>query len=169
MRHTCLRKRIVLVLVIVLAMFLLCSCMSPKREIGNHRELGEQFITSLVKDDYDSAHALINNTVNTENFDNYWETIQSIVSGAKSFEIEQIGWHIAKTNGLTTRTTAYQVYFDNGKTALFRLITRDDLEGITGLHFSDITAFLSATDPVVPTVEPEQSGNRAGHARPTSP
>lgn len=152
MKYSYLRKRIVLVLVGILVMFLLCSCMSPKRNIGNHAELSEQFITSLVKDDYDGAYALVKNTVNAVEFSNYWETIQPVVSGAKSFEIEQIGWNVTTRNGYTTRTTAHQVYFDNGKTALFRVVTHGNIAGIAGVHFSDITGFVSATDSFVPTV-----------------
>jgi len=149
MRHTCLRKRIVLVLVIVLAMFLLCSCMSPKREIGNHRELGEQFVNSIIGDDYDTAYALIKNSVSAGDFSNFWESIQPIAAGAETFEIEQIGWRISTANGLTTSVTAHRVYLDNGKTVLFQVITRNDIAGLAGVHFSDITNFTAATDSVV--------------------
>ena len=66
--------------------------------------------------------------------------------------MKQIGWNLNRSNGVTTRTTAYQAELDNGRTVLLRVVTQDGIEGIAGIHFSDITDFLASTEAFVPTV-----------------
>lgn len=152
MKHTKLWTRVILVVVCLTTVISMISCVADM-EIGNNTELGEQFLSYVINDDYDAAYALIKNTVNTTDFSNYWANIHFIAEGATAYDMEQIGWNINLSNGLTTRVAAYQVYFDNGKTALFRIVTRDDIDGIAGLHFSDVTDFLRHTDTFVPAVK----------------
>ena len=152
MKHTKLWTRVILVVVCLTTVISMISCVADM-EIGNNTELGEQFLSYVINDDYDAAYALIKNTVNTTDFSNYWANIHSIAEGATAYDMEQIGLNINLSNGLTTRVAAYQVYFDNGKTALFRIVTRDDIDGIAGLHFSDVTDFLRHTDTFVPAVK----------------
>jgi len=121
-------------------------------DVGNNGELGEQFMTFVINDDYKAAYDMVKETVNTGNFKDYWSTIQSVVKDAKSYELKQIGWNVNTSGGLTTYTTAYQVYFDNGVVALFRVITRDDINGIAGVYFADATEFINRTDSYVPVV-----------------
>jgi hypothetical protein len=66
--------------------------------------------------------------------------------------MKQIGWNLNRSNGVTTRTTAYQAELDNGRIVLLRVVTQDGIEGIAGIHFSDITDFLASTEAFVPTV-----------------
>ena len=42
---------------------------------------------------------------------------------------------------------------DNGRTVLLRVVTRDGIEGIAGIHFSDITEFIHTTDTYVPVLQ----------------
>lgn len=143
---------VLLVSICFSVLFAFSSC-SPQQELGDNTELGEKFVSSVIGDDYDGAYALVKATVGEEDFREYWETtLRPIAKNASSYEIEQIGWNVNVSNGLTTRTTAYQVYLDNGATALLRVVTRDDIEAIAGIHFSDITAFLSRTDALIPPI-----------------
>ncbi len=144
-----LMRTVVFTLCLLLSVSLF-SC-SADMDIGNNTELGEQFVSCVIKDDYDSAYDLVKEAVGDAEFKDYWATLQPAVKGASSYEIEQIGWNINTTNGITTRTTAYQVYFDNEESFLLRITTRDDIGGIAGVHFSNISKFLSVTDRVVPT------------------
>ncbi len=143
--------RLILVALCFLVLLSLASC-SADMEMGNNTPLGEQFLSCVLKSDFDSAYAMVQETVGEEDFREYWASILPITKDAASYELEQIGWNVNTSNSLTTLTTAYQVYFDNGKTALLRIVTRDDIGGIAGLHFSDITSFIEVTHKVLPPV-----------------
>ncbi|MBE6563573.1 MAG: hypothetical protein E7660_07535 [Ruminococcaceae bacterium] len=151
MKHTRLMKLICVVILCITAVLVLVYC-GADIDVGNNGELGEQFMTFVINDDYKAAYDMVKETVNTGNFKDYWSTIQSVVKDAKSYELKQIGWNVNTSGGLTTYTTAYQVYFDNGVVALFRVITRDDINGIAGVYFADATEFINRTDSYVPVV-----------------
>ncbi|MBR2011418.1 MAG: hypothetical protein IKA06_06715 [Clostridia bacterium] len=151
MKHIKHWGKIALLFLFAATAILLSSCKADMN-IGNNTELGEYFITSVLDNDYDAAYALVESTVTPADFHDYWTMMRSVTKGATSYEMEQVGWNINTTNGITTRTTAYQVYFDNEKTVLLRIVTNDDIAGIAGLHFSDITDFVTTTNAYVPTV-----------------
>lgn len=145
LRFTC------LVILCALTVLTLVSCLSADKKVGNHTELSNEFITNVINDDYDDAYAMVEATVIDAEFREYWNQMQYVVDGAENYEIEQIGWNVNTTNGVTTSTTAHQVYFDNGKTILFRVTTQEGIEGIAGIYFSDATEFLNDTETFVPT------------------
>ena len=137
------------ILLCLLMLFSMSSCRAD-REIGNNTELGEQFLDYVIANDYDAAYDMVEGVDSPEAFDEYWKGIQTLAEGASSYELEQIGWNVTVKNGVKTSTTAYQVYFDNDKIVLFRVVTADNVEGIAGLHVSDATEFVNRTDTVVP-------------------
>lgn len=142
---------------VLLLMFCLTTVVSISSckadiNIGNNTELGTRFMDCVITDNYDDAYDLIKNTVTPSDFNDYWQIIQPVADGAKTYKMEQVGWNVNRSNGQTTRTTAYEIYFDNGKIALLRIITCDGIDGIAGLYFSDTTDFISDTDSFVPTV-----------------
>ena len=140
-----------LLIVSCLAMLIpLCSC-TADMNIGNNTELGDRFIDCLIDNNRNDAYDLMKNTVTPADFNEYWVTILPIAEGAESYEMEQIGWNVSKSNGRTVRVTAYQVNFDNGKNALLRVTTYDDIVGIAGIHISDITEFVTKTGAFVPS------------------
>ncbi len=143
--------RLELLILCLAAILSLCACTDV--DVGQNTELSRQFMDHVLADNYDAAYGMVQATVSDADFREYWISIQAAVEGATSYEMEQIGWRINTTNGLTDRTTAYQVYPDNGHTVLLRVVTRDHIEGIAGIHFSDITDFLRETDAYVPTVD----------------
>lgn len=142
----------VLLVIFCIAMLVSLSSCSADMKIGDNTELGEQFLNSVINDDYDTAYDLVKQSVSNEDFSSYWSSVRSIVEGSRSYEIEQIGWNINTQNSVTSNTTAYKVYFDNGKIVLFRVVTVDDIDGIAGVHCSDITDFITTTDAFVPIV-----------------
>ena len=136
----------------VITLLSLISC-SADMEIGNNTELAKGFLDSVLKDEYDSAVGMVGETIGENDFQAYWKSIRDVVKDASSYRLKQIGWNINTTNGQTVRTTAYQVNFDNGKTALFRVVTAEGVTGIAGLHFSDITAFQTKAEAIVPAAK----------------
>lgn len=151
MKHTKIWFRAVLIILCLISAIGLISC-SVDMNVGNNTALCEQFLDCLIEDDYDTAYSLMKYTVTPSDFHNYWATVKPLTNGTTDYDLEQIGWNINKSNGLTTRTTAYQVYLNNGKTLMLRVVTRDDIEGIAGMNLSDATAFLQETQSFVPTV-----------------
>lgn len=143
--------RFSLLLVCLLTLLSVCGC-TADMDVGQNTELSRQFMDCIIADDYDMAYSMVKETVSDSDFRSYWVGIQSAVEGAASYEMEQIGWHINRSNGLTTRTTAYQVYTDTQRVILLRTVTRDDIRGIAGIHFSDVTDFIHTTDGYIPTV-----------------
>ena len=140
-------------LVTALALISLGSCAPQQMDIGSNTELGTQFMDCMIGNNYDAAYDLVKETVSPTDFSAYWATVQPIVQGAASYELEQIGWYVNMTNGTVSRTTAYQVYLDNGNIAFLRVITYDGIEGIAGLYVSDVTAFITAADATVPVLK----------------
>ena len=156
MKNTSLRRALRFTLPLVLtALILLVTLISctPDMDVGNNTELADQFMDHVIADDYDAAYGMVKATVTDSDFRPYWKDIRQTAEGAKTYELEQIGWQINTVNGVTDRTTAYRVYLDNERTVLLRVMTREGIEGIAGIHFSDITEFLASTEVFVPTVQ----------------
>lgn len=145
------RIRMILLILCALTLLTLVSC-AADMDVGDNTVLAEQFMYHLMHDDYAAAYDMVKGTVSDTDFRAYWATIRTAVADAETYEMEQIGWNVNRSGGLTTRTTAYQVYPDNGRTILLRIVTRDDIECIAGVHFSDVTDFLKHTETFVPTV-----------------
>lgn len=146
------RITVIILAVLCIAMLISLTSCGEDMKIGNNTELGERFLNSLINDDYDTAYSLMENSVTEADFGSYWTTVQTITEGAKSYELEQIGWNINTKNSVTSNTTAYNVYFDNGKTMLFRVVTVNGVDGIAGVYCSDVTDFMTKTDAYVPVV-----------------
>lgn len=146
-----LRHALPLILMTLVLLAALISC-TPDMDVGNNTELADQFMDHVIADDYDAAYGMVKATVTDSDFRAYWATVQTVADGAKTYEIKQIGWNLNRSNGVTTRTTAHQAELDNGRTVLLRVVTQDGIEGIAGIHFSDITDFLASTEAFVPTV-----------------
>ena len=146
-----LRRALPLLMIALVLLATLISC-TPDMDVGNNTELADQFMDHVIADDYAAAYGMVKATVTDSDFRAYWTTVQTVADGAEAYEMKQIGWNLNRSNGVTTRTTAYQAELDNGRTVLLRVVTQDGIEGIAGIHFSDITDFLASTEAFVPTV-----------------
>ena len=145
------RRALPLILMTLVLLAALISC-TPDMDVGNNTELADQFMDHVIADDYAAAYGMVKATVTDPDFRAYWTTVQTVADGAETYEMKQIGWNLNRSNGVTTRTTAHQAELDNGRTVLLRVVTQDGIEGIAGIHFSDITDFLASTEAFVPTV-----------------
>ena len=146
-----LRRALLLLTVVLVLLAALISC-TPDMDVGNNTELADQFMDHVIADDYAAAYGMVKATVTDSDFLAYWATVPTVADGAETYEMKQIGWNLNRSNCVTTRTTAYQAELDNGRTVLLRVVTQDGIEGIAGIHFSDITDFLASTEAFVPTV-----------------
>ena len=152
MKHSQILTKLTALLCLLLLALTLVSC-TPDADIGSNTSLSGQFMDHVMANDFDSAFGMVKATVTDTDFRPYWQTMQTAIRGAETYEMEQIGWKVNRSNGVTTRTTAYQVYLDNDRIILLRTVTRDGIEGIAGIHFSDITEFIRSTDTYVPVLQ----------------
>ena len=146
------RRALPLILMILVLLAALISC-TPEMDVGNNTELADQFMDHVIADDYTAAYGMVKATVSDPDFRAYWATVQTVADGAEAYEMKQIGWNLNRSKGVTTRTTAYQAELDNDRIILLRVVTQDGIEGIAGIHFSDITEFIRSTDTYVPVLQ----------------
>lgn len=147
-----LRLTLPLVLTALVLLVTLTSC-TPEVDYGNSIKLSDQFMDHVIADDYDSAYGMVKATVTDPDFRDYWKTIRSVAEGAETYTKLPVQRNATRSGGVTTITTAYQVNLDNGRTVLLRVVTQDGIEGIAGIHFSDITEFIHTTDTYVPVLQ----------------
>ena len=147
-----LRRALPLLLAALILLASLTSC-TPEVDYGNSIKLSDQFMDHVIADDYDSAYRLVKATVTDPDFRDYWETIRSVAEGAETYTKLPVQRNATRSGGVTTITTAYQVNLDNGRIVLLRVVIQDGIEGIAGIHFSDITEFIHTTDTYVPVLQ----------------
>ena len=147
-----LRRALPLLMTALILLVTLISC-TPEVDYGDSIELSDQFMDHVIADDYDSAYGMVKATVTDPDFRDYWETIRSVAEGAETYTKLPVQRNATRSGGVTTITPAYQVNLDNGRTVLLRVVTQDGIEGIAGIHFSDITEFIHTTDTYVPVLQ----------------
>ena len=147
-----LRRTLPLLMIALVLLATLISCM-PEVDYGDSIELSDQFMDHVIADDYDSAYSLVKATVTDTDFRDYWNTIRLVAEGAETYTKLPVQRNATRSGGVTTITTAYQVDLDNGRIVLLRVVTQDGIEGIAGIHFSDITEFIHTTDTYVPVLQ----------------
>lgn len=152
MKPTPARLRAAAVLMCLLMLLSLVSC-TDGVDTGENSRLSHTFMGYVLADDYDAAYGLVKATVADADFRAYWENIQTAAEGAEHYEMALISWQSSTSNGLTACTTAYRVELDNDRIVLLRTVTREDIEGIAGIHFSDATEFVRRTDAMIPTAQ----------------
>ena len=146
------RRALPLLMIALVLLAALISC-TPDMDVGNNTELADQFMDHVIADDYDAAYGMVKATVSDPDFRDYWETIRSVAEGAETYTKLPVQRNVTRSGGVTTITTAYQVNLDNGRIVLLRVVTQDGIEGIAGIHFSDITEFIHTTDTYVPVLQ----------------
>ena len=149
---TIIRRALPMLMIALVLLTALISC-SPEVDYSGSIELSDQFMDHVIADDYDSAYGMVKATVTDPDFRDYWETIRSVAEGAETDTKLPVQGNATRSGGVTTITTAYQVKLDNGRTVLLRVVTQDGIEGIAGIHFSDITDFMASTEAVVPVLQ----------------
>ena len=149
---TIIRRALPLLMIALVLLAALISC-TPDMDVGNNTELADQFMDHVIADDYAAAYGMVKATVTDSDFRAYWDTIQLVAEGAETYTKLPVQRNATRSGGVTTITTSYQVNLDNGRTVLLRVVTQDGIEGIAGIHFSDITDFMASTETVVPVLQ----------------
>ena len=145
-------KIVVFLLCLLLLATTLSACDPDISRMEADAALACQFMEYVMANDYDSAYAMVKETVTDEDFRTYWTDIQAVTEGATTYEITLADWDTDTVNGVTDSTVSERVTLDNGRIVLLRVMTRDGIEGIAGIHFSDVTDFLQKAEPVVPKI-----------------
>ncbi len=147
------RKSPVLFFVLCMVSVLLClSACTTDADVGNNTELSRQFMDHVLADDYDSAYAMVQDTVQDADFRPYWQDIRTAMEGAGSYEMELTAQSVKTSRKLTTRATEFCITTDTGRTVYLKTVTRDDYAGIAGIQFTDVTELLESSEGYLPTV-----------------
>ena len=151
------RLRLALLILCLTAVLSLCACNADMDvsgvDVSGNDTLSRQFLDSVLADDHDAAYGLMEDSVNKTVFAANWSTMQKVMEGAGSYELELTGWNVTRSGGVTACTTTYMLYPDNGRTVVIQVLTRDDTNGIAGLKFNEVTDFIKTTDAYVPVVQ----------------
>ena len=137
-------KALVVLLLAVLLLPILSGCESMLIDNGLHRSECEAFVNALMANDYPAAQAVAP-TILTNDKKSVFDTCRQSFEGATSYELTQTGWNINTTNGVTTRTAAYQIELDTGKICQLTLQTTENVEGIAFINFRDSSEFIEST------------------------
>lgn len=144
MRSTlCLRVAALLMLAAV-AVFGLAAC-SAKTDVGEADDLTRALLDCVLAEDDNGAYALfMKEYFSLEDFATVRSALEMVSAGAVGYELEQIGWRVNSTNGLTTRSAAFEIAFDNGKEIFVRTTVIEGQSAIGGISLHETTAFKAA-------------------------
>jgi hypothetical protein len=151
MKNSRIFKGIILVLVSILAVLSFTAC-GADMDIGGNGELTEEFLDRVVSDDYLGAYNMVKESAKKEEFDEFYMLMRESVKGAEDYEIEQTGWRVSTQNGVTSNITEYRVNLDNGRIILFRAVSQDNVNGLIGAYFTDVTDFINNSEELTPKV-----------------
>lgn len=138
------RSAVCLLILLVASVLLLSGCESAIINNGLHRNECELYVNALLKGDFEAAHA-VTPALSEEEHRPYFNEFCKSFRGATSYTLTQTGWNINTTNGVTTRTAAYQIELDTGVICQLTLQTHEDVEGIAYINFNDSSAFIEST------------------------
>lgn len=144
LKSVCKRSVVCLLILLVASVLLLSGCESAIINNGLHRNECELYVNALLKGDFEAAHA-VTPALSEEEHRPYFNEFCKSFRGATSYTLTQTGWNINTTNGVTTRTAAYQIELDTGVICQLTLQTHEDVEGIAYINFNDSSAFIEST------------------------
>lgn len=138
------RRPIVLLCLLLVFLFLLGSC-SVGEDSSEGRALCEEFLDHIVENDRDSAYDMCKNIASEEEFNKLWEYVRAVFKESKSYELKQMRWDKNTKNGVTSTTLTFEATTDDGKMCMIYIVTMPEVEGISGIHFTDVTEFVEKT------------------------
>ena len=138
-----LTKRIPIALFCLLLVFLfvLGGC-SVGEESSESRTLCEEFLDYVIEDDRDAAYAMCKNITSEAEFNTFWQNLHNVFKDSESYELKQTRWDKNTDNGVTSTTVTFEATTDDGKMCMVYLVTVPEVEGIAGIHFTDVTEFV---------------------------
>ncbi len=144
MKPTLYLRVAMLLMLVAVALFGLVAC-SAKTDVGEADDLTKALLDCVLAEDDDGAYALfMKEYVSPEDFATVRSALKNVSEGAFGYELEQIGWRVNSANGLTTRSAAFEISFDNGKELFVRTTVIEGQTAIGGILLHETTAFKAA-------------------------
>ncbi len=104
-------------------------------------QLTHEFLDHVFADRYEAAYRMVEETVEPADFKTLWDILRSLTDGATSYDLEWQGLQTNfSNNDPTTTQQTYLVTFDNERSVTLRVLIQDGVDGIAGLHFTEVTA-----------------------------
>jgi len=138
-------RKVLLLCVVLTVAFLFAGCSALQEANEEHEKMCTAFVDALIAGETETAYDLIKETTSEEDFLTVFSNLHPLFSQIGSYELKQVGWHTRVQNGVTQYQTSYILTTDQGQTFGILLATREEVEGIYGLHIQDNTAFLEKT------------------------
>jgi len=138
------RKLTALLFIVLLLLPMLSGC-SLREDSGNSRQLCEDFIDHVIANDYDAAYGMVSHVCSKDEFAPLWNNMRESFKDSSAYELKQTGWNKRLNNGITKTTVAFELVTDDEKICYVSIVTFDNIDGISGLHFLDSTEFKEST------------------------
>ncbi|MBQ1225969.1 MAG: hypothetical protein IIX75_02640 [Clostridia bacterium] len=138
------RRPIALLCLLLVSLFLLGGC-SIGEDSSESRTLCEEFLDYVIEDNRSAAYDMCKNVASEKEFNTVWEYVRAIFKDSKSYELKQMRWDKNTKNGVTSTTVTFEATTDDEKICMIYLVTMPEIEGIAGVHFTDVTEFVEKT------------------------
>ncbi len=138
------RKLTVLLCSLLVLVFLLGSC-TVAEDSGESKKLCKEFVDYALADDRASAYDMVKNIASEEDFNALWQYVRAIFKDSKSYELKQTYWNKSLDDGVSTTTVTFEMVTDDEKICMIYIVTMPQVEGIAGIHFTDVTEFAEKT------------------------
>lgn len=139
-------KRITSICLILLTLtalvFSLTSCIS--KENKDHAEkMTRQVIDGIIANDFEAVYSIFKEHISVSDFRVGYDQIIDHFDGIKSYELEQIGWHVYSQNGITTYSVTFRMTCDNNE---ILLIESTFLKGNNEFYSFNVAPSAPATE-----------------------
>ena len=138
------RRPIALLCLLLVFLFVLGGC-SIGEDSGESRALCEEFLDYVIEDNRSAAYDMCKNIASEEEFSTLWQYLHNVFKDSKSYKLNQMRWDKNTKNGVTSTTVTFEATTDDEKTCMVYLVTMPEIEGIAGIHFTDVTEFVEKT------------------------
>ncbi len=139
----------------VLLLILLSSvACSSSLESMTDQTNASAFLDCVLENRPEDASAMLADTIQKADFEPVFRDMRTLSEGATSYrlDVKNMKETTAVGEGKSVIEQTYIVALDNGRTFTYRIAYSGDSRKITGLHFRDVTDFLSKTDGYLPMV-----------------
>ena len=138
------RRSITLLCLLLVFLFVLGGC-SIVEDSSESRALCEEFLDYVIEDDREGAYGMCKNIASEEEFSTLWQYLHNVFKDSKTYELKQTYWNKNLDNGVTSTTVTFEATTDDEKICMVYLVTTPEIEGIAGVHFTDVTEFVEKT------------------------
>ncbi len=126
-----------------------CSSVESMTDLST----AEAFLDCVLADRYDDAYAMLSGTVSEADFAPVWQDLRTLTEGATAYELdaESLKETTSLPDGKTVIEQTFIVTLNNRRTFTYRVAMHEGAKGLIGMHYRDVTDFVTATDRCLPT------------------